>query len=382
MKSRCGCVPGFFRSLFVLATVAWLACGCAGVDSDALEVGTGVSNPPTLPSSFSPDYDNSIYESALIAEEADTVLLTSAGMQGFLTGPAADWTDDFLQGFIPKKRGYRESFRAFMTAVDKAVAADADFSLSSEPYLLRLDDERLLDPKNPWLVFVTLRDSGFVRVVILNRDDGKTWGYYLFLMDDTGWPVRGLFAAVDPQTLANGADAGVLFFGLAFDFSDPEVKKSIAVVDAFDDHSGNFVVSTLSQECETLSRECLGEFLSISTAPPTREFSSRSVRLSWDDDTHEICIAQTNYNDATTELGETQSFIGPDQPGDQDVTAGACQLSESDRLFTTADLPLRYADTSPSGGFAAELAGSGTTLTTWEAVLDEDTIENWLNGLF
>lgn len=370
-------------SPIVLAVCLFLV-GCVTPSSESDDAGTGISNPPTVPSaSFSPDFSSFVFETSLTAEDEDTSVaaLTSAAEPAYLSAPASQWTEVFLQGPVARARFFRNGFKEFGDELAAAAAADTAFSLDGTGTTLALVDVTLMDKVADWQVRVSDTDDGAIKVVIVNPEDSKIWGYYLFLTDDDGNPVRGILAYVDHDRLEVAASTGVRFFGLAFDLTDAASAQVFTAAEAFNTLDDRFISFNIGLQCGA-AKDCLGEFLAITVNPPERELSSRSVRLGWNDSSHAICLAAARYNGDTLILGTTQAFIGPAQPGEDDIIAGACTIDKPHWHGHTHFLPLRYDDTEPFAGLAGTLADDGSDEASWEAIVDLDAIDRWLGGEF
>jgi hypothetical protein len=364
-----------------LLVVGLALSGCMPSSSETDEVGTGIANPPTLPTaSYTPEFTSYLFETAITSEDEDAaiVALTDDAEPALLNGPAADWTEIFLQGPVAYDRTFRRTFQEFGESLAAAAAADPDFVLSESPYTLTLSDVTLVDATRDWTVRVSITADGAIEVII-QQDDDEIWGYYLFATDDSGNPVRGIFAYVNHDRLSAAVTSGLRFYGLAFDVTDTSSARVTTGGDAFNEQTGRFIAYNLHLECAT-SRDCLGEFLAITAAAPHRDLSSHSVRLGWDDTARAICLATAHYDDDDLTLGTTQAFIGPDEP--TDVTEGACTIDEPHWQDHRHFLPLRFDDTEPHAGLAGLLTGSGSNAATWRAVIDLDAIDRWLGGEF
>lgn len=371
----------FFIIVLLLLAASAAGCGTNGA-------GTGVSNPPTVPStSFVPDFDEAIDVSAITDDSGDVSSLVkeiTRPEEAYLSGPAAHWQDVFLEGPVTWARIFREHFFEFGEELAVMANADADFEISEDVAVVFVGARLLGDHYAPWVARVRMLDSGLIRVVIVNRIDGLVWGYYLFSLDEEGNPVRGFFAFVNYHHLDNPLVTGIRFMGLAFDFSEGETPRLVTSLDFYDERISQGVSFLLLQECLPDEENCLGELLLVTSAPPERVLSENSVRFKWNRASHAVCLANITY-DEDVNLQTTQEFTGPDVPAEDEVTEGGCELvgpSWNERIFSTDDLPLRYEDTSTPGGFARIITGDAGDEDSWESALSESLLDDWLEGVF
>lgn len=380
-----------FRCAFFLF-FATLTAGC-GVDPVSSGGGTVVSNPPTVSTtSVSPDFDSNIPETATLGtnssltdESAEIAMLTTAADSAYLDGPAGFWGDIFLNGPVARFRQLRTRFYQMGVRIASAVSEDGSFDLSETPRTFNIGSRAFFDATRNWTVKVSLRDDSFVRAVFLDSDTGEIGAYYLFETGSDGTPVAGAFAYVNPDTLsATAAPDLVRFLAITFDFNDPSQNELSSTLDGYDSVAGRYVVHHMEYQCDETSGTCLGEFLRIDSPPPSREFSARLVRLSWNEETRAICLAPASYSESSVTIGQTQSFTGPDAPSESDVETDTCEINEpfwASRVFSPADFPKRFDDDS-DGGFASQLFGDGTSVSAWDDAIGADTIDDWLLGIF
>lgn len=378
------------RSFIFLMLI--LCGGCNSIDSEA-GGGTFVSNPPTQPTqnNLNPDFDSKFFEttldsssdtdvSSLVLDETDAADISFALSE---ETPAGAWTAIFLEGPVRRSRILRKRFSDWAERIADRVS-ESEEEFTSTPRVFFLEDLRLLDQNRDWTVGVSVPEDNLIKVVIRDSADGAIWAYYLIATDSDGDPENGLFVYVNPLTLGTDPESGVRFFAMAFDFSDPSENRLSLTLDDFDADEDLSVVWHVKSQCDESSKDCVGEFVGIAGMPPDRAFHTRSVRYSWNDDTRSICLALVSYPDGIATLGMTQSFIGPSQPSDSDVTEGVCTIATpywSDETFTPDDLPLRE-DDDQDGGFASALFGDGQSDSTWEEILSIDLVADWLLGRF
>jgi hypothetical protein len=372
----------------LLVILMMLVAACSSTTSSG--GGTTVANPPTLPqNSLSPDFDQSIYEESLGSETTEAtdlsqeLIANSNDTTARLTGPASFWTDTVTAGPVKTARILRRRFESLASVIMTAINSDPTFALSATPSTVTLTGRTFFTITGDWRLSISIRDSTHIKVVIRAADDMRIWGYYLFDTDSDGNPIRGAFAFVNVDALALGSEDAFRFFSLSYDFSDSSINRLALTAELFDSDLNLYSIQHDVYQCDPSTRDCVGEFLRISTAPPTREFNARSVRVGWNDTSHEVCAATISY-DSAAHLGTTQSFIGPAQPGDGDVSEGTCTINTpfwQDRVFAPSNFPDRFEDDS-DGGFSEHLFGTGTNLTTWEDVITGDTPDDWLEGQF
>lgn len=379
------------RILRILLGLALVFCaGCSSVNSEA-GGGTFVSNPPTQPTknSLDPDFDAKIFETTLdssadtdvstlvTGEETDTAFTLSSDT------PAGFWTAIFLEGPVRRARLLRKRFSAWAERIaDRVEESDEEFSATPRAFFL--GDTRLIDETRDWTVAVSVPEDNLIKVVIRDSSDGAIWAYYLIATDSAGEPESGLLAYVNPLTLGSGAESGVRFFTMVFDFSASSENRLALTLDDFDADTDASVVWHVKYQCDESTKDCVGEFVGIAGTPPDRTFHTRSVRYSWNDDTKSICLALVSYPEGVATLGTTQSFTGPSQPDESGVTEGVCTIATpywSEATFSSDDLPLRE-DDDQDGGFASALYGDGESDDSWEALLGIDLVADWLLGRF
>jgi len=374
------------KNFFILMIIGSIFASCGGASNGG--VGTGVDNPPTVPtSSLAPDAESLILESTLGSEDDDESIIRILGIpnqdrSGRLDLPA-DWPEIFTDGPVAQARIYRRSFEDWSADALAVLQEDEDFELSATPNFFNLGNARLIDATAPWGFAIGQRNDDAIKVVIRNLDTDLIQGYYLFETDDDGEPVRGLFSYVNPQTLAEDSTEGVHFFTLTYDFQDSENARMAITFDQYSEELGHFVLFNIKYECDAISADCLGEFLSITSRPPEREFSTQSVRYGWNDDSQNICLAPVTYSDEVA-LGETQEFTGPNTPNSGEINKGECEIDRpfwGSTILTPSNLPRRFADDA-DGDLAGRVFGDGSTDDTWEAELNSDTVDNWLVGIY
>lgn len=374
-------------SLFTLCFFA--ACGANPTSSGG---GTVVSNPPTVPTtSVSPDFDSNIFETATLGENAaltdESAAFLTAAEAGptSLEGPAGFWGEVFLNGPVARFRLLRTRFYLMGVRIADAVSASGPIELSETPRTFLIGSRVFFDTTRRWSVSASLRNETLIKAVFRDADTDEIGAYYLFETADDGEPVSGTFAYVNPDTLSSSAAPDLIrFLSISFDFSDPSRNRLSSTLDAYDALAGRYVVQHMQYQCDEMTSDCLGEFLRIDTPPPSRDFSAKLVRLQWNEETREICLAPVNYSAASVTIGETQAFIGPDAPGDADVETGTCGLGEpywATRVFSPSDFPKRFEDDA-DGGFAGRLFGDGNDVEAWDGFIGPETVDEWLLGMF
>lgn len=347
--------------------------------------GTTVANPPTLPqNSFSPDFDTVVPETSVevVSTSSENAYLEKPATSSALTGVAAFWTDTVLDGSFALNRTLRRAFERYATALATAVNNEAGFELSSDLRVITLSNQTLFNSTGDWRISIGTRDSGNVRVVIRDSQE-RIWGYYLFQTDSDGNPIRGTFAFANVDAIADSdATALLRFFTLSYDVTDLADVRLSLTSERYDSDLARTVLQNSFYQCDSTAGSCVAELLKITSAQPTREFSSRSIRLSWSETDHQVCAATISY-DTVAHLGETQGFVGPDAPDEAGVTAGECEIPTaywSSRVYAPSNFPNRLNDDS-NGGFAVQLFGEGI-LANWETTLTESSIDDWLAGQF
>lgn len=380
------------RLAFVIALFTIASCGTSDVNFGG---GTVVSNPPTVSTtSLSPEFDERISESATLGDNASSEITSelTASDAAFLTdteasyldGPAGLWAETFLNGPVARFRSLRNHFQTMGERIAAAISSESGFELSETPQILRLGSRVFFDATRSWTVGIALKDDNHVKAVFRDSDTGEIGAYYLFVTNDDGIPVRGVFAYVNPDTLSANNDDLVRFLAISFDFTDSATNELTSTIDGYDTISGRYAVQHMQYQCDESSGDCLGEFLRIDSAPPLREFSTRSVRLSWNESTRAICIAPVTYAGDVATLGTTQEFTGPETPDADNITSDTCTIAEpfwATRAFSPDDFPNRFED-DDSGGFAAQLFGDGTSESLWDDNIATTTIDDWLVGRF
>lgn len=369
--------------ILIILTAVLISCG-ATISTGG---GTSVSNPPTVPStSLSPDFDDNILETAITDSDASLTLSyleLEPNDPAYLSGPASNWTNLVLSGPFARARLMRYRFERWAEAVATLINNNNSFKISSELQYFTTGSKTLGGYESIWRVGIALTDEDLIKIVIKGGPKNRIWGYYLFETDDDGEPLRGVYAFVNPLIFSSNAASGTRLVTMAYDFRNTSTNKMTFTFNRYDSETGFFAVNHLSYQCNKTAQDCMGELLIIASQPPTRSFSSRSFRMSWNDSTKKICAAQVQYDTSVT-LGETQKFTGPDAPSQSSISDGECTVATphwSERVFSPDDLPSRYDDSS-SGISPSDLFGDGNTLTSWENTINSNTIDSWLSGEF
>ncbi|OVE81185.1 hypothetical protein BVY03_04375 [bacterium K02(2017)] len=385
---------------FICITTLILYISCGSTTTTNTGGGTTISNPPTVSSTnLSPDFDSSLLETSLTESSTSSSLhfleydeeleleendyVTNEHPILYLSGPAANWSDLVLNGPFATARTLRTRFEAWALAVTELINAQTDFTLTSELQYFTLSQTSLSNHQDTWRVGISSRGTNLIRVVIKGSQKDRIWGYYLYQPNSSGTPIKGVYSFVNPLILSSDAKSGIRFINMAFDFSDADKTKHSFNFTRYNSTREHYVLNHLGYQCNTTSKNCVGELLRIVSAPPLREFSSNSLRLSWNDDSNEICASPIRYDQAII-IGQSQSFLGRSQPTDNTVTEGTCELQTpfwSARVFKTTDLPSRFGE-SNNGIGPNDQFGDGFSLTSWETNIDGDTVDSWLLGQF
>jgi hypothetical protein len=368
-----------------LGFLCWLMTVCVACSSATDGGGTTVANPPSLPeSSFSPDFDSAVPETS-VESDASTDLsafLSGPSASAELSGPASFWNTTILEGSFAMNRALRRAFERYALAIGEAVNGEAGFELSEDLRVITIRNQILFGVTGDWRIYVGTRDADNVRVVIRDSED-RIWGYYLFETDVDGNPIRGSFAFANVDAIVDGDSTATLrFFTLSYDVTEASDSRLSLTSERYDVDLLRTIFQQSFYQCDSTEGNCVAELLKITSAQPLREFSARSVRLSWSEADHQVCLATIGY-DTAAQLGETQSFTGPNEPGDSDVTSGQCEIPASywsNQIYSPDDFPNRLNDDS-DGGFAVQLFGD-SLLTNWESILTDSSTDDWLTGRF
>lgn len=366
---------------FLCFLIALFLLGLTYCDSN--EGGTGISNPPDTVTSYAPDFDEEISEEALTASSLSSLIkaLTGLGTTRSLEAPGSNWEDVVHNGVILNNRTNRSTLEDFSTEVYETVQ-ELGLTPSEEVEQITLDETTLIDTSAEWIVNVNVDSgTGFLRLFIINPNDTLIWGYYIVELDADGFPQQGMFGYVNRNNLTTPLSSGLRFFVVVYNFEDSPENKMVVLGESYDESASTFIAHQTLYQCYQTDTQCIAEYIEITTPAPTREFSDRTMRFSWDNDTLEICAAPTTYTDTGIELGTTQLFSGT--PTDANVTTGECEVFPpvwDGALISTSDFVERYEDTTPNSGYAGDLAGDGSDPISWETILDENNIDSILSG--
>ena len=353
-------------------------------------MGTSVGNPVMPKESVSPDFEAAIPERALGAPEstsaarASSVAMATSG-EATPTGPAAEWEAIVLNGGFEDARVQRQNFEDFGEALWDAVSAASITDVTAVPRTVVLNEATLIATTAVWEVELMQEttDSNFIRLYFTNQSTGLIQGTYLVASDASGKVIRGLMAYIDPETLSEDAKAGKRLVALAFDFSDPADSRLLMRVDHYtlgDSGELGAYVYHVHYQCNSLAETCTGEYLDIQSPEPERDFGDHNIRLSWDDQSSEICTAYVSYDDVIS-IGDTQAFIGPETPSADEIETNLCLLPQpvwGGHLFTEGDLPARFLD-DDAGGTAGRYFLDGFDKAGWDALTPE-LIDTWLDA--
>ena len=334
---------------------------------------SSVATPSVPTGNVVPDFVNFIPETTL-----------GSGQTAALTGPATQWTTDFLQGAINEARLQRTSLESYGALLTAALTAASITTITSTAQTVNLSSINLINTTAPWEVELLqdTHDTDFIRMYFKNSTTGKIQGTYLVISDTNGNPIQGLFAYVNPNLLVSTDGPGTRLVALAFDFSDPTQNLITMRVYQYNSTLQRNFAYHIHYQCNTVTTKCLGEYLNIQTAEPTRTLASDLIRFSWNEDNQEVCVANLTYENNSAIVGATQKFTGPTQPTDSGVTTGTCSLDTphwGTHAYRTTDLPQRYNDTSPVGGTAADYFVDGSSKDGWDA-LTPALIDTWLDA--
>lgn len=365
----------------VILSLFFILISCGGQGTPG--VGTSTGN-PSVPQQIIPDFQVFISEQALGDNNTTGGSLTAYYKPSFvLSGPASQWEALFLQGGINDVRVQRTNVEQFGDLISTALNNAGITTATDTIQTVSLTSTNLITTQAPWTIQIRRESSTseFIRLYFINTDTNEIQGTYVFITDSNGDPVRGLFAYVQPDTLSATAGDGKRLAAFAFDFTDPSENLLVMRVDQFHLVDLRYYVYHVHYECNTNNDECLGEYLEINTPEPTRTFT-HTIRFSWNDTTNVVCIADVTYAADSITLGTTQSFTGPSQPTEADVTDGSCTIRTpfwGSHVYTEADLPFRFNDTDPVGGTALMYFVDGSSKTGWD-LLTPDLIDTWLDA--
>lgn len=364
------------------------------------EVGTILNNPSLPKTNLVPVFDEYVPEETL---GADTSLSSAAATLPkisltvedgtVLSGPAASWTDVFLDGGVKKSRELRDNVQAFGETALTAFTVAGVVEATDEIQTADLGTLTLVDTTAHWSAEyvreedLATADSYYVRLFFRNLDmatpddAGAIQAVYVFKTDNDV-PVTGIFMYVNPDLLSESASSGTRLFGMAYDFREASHNILVTRVDGYND-AGNAAVSHVHYYCNLESgTNCSGQYVEIATPEPGRTFT-HAFRYDWNDAGNKVCIADATFGESEVTLGTTEGFTGPAQPEAGSVSEGVCEISgDADWItysYTEDMLPQRYKDSDPVGGTAQRLFQTGVEKDVWELVVP-NLIVRWLRG--
>lgn len=213
--------------------------------------------------------------------------------------------------------------------------------------------------------------DGYVRFYFRNQETGFLQATYVVKLDDAQQPTRGILAFVIPAEVLDTVSPGMRVRALAFDYANPE--KNLFVLR--NEVKTLYLVLQLHTQCDTIKHQCTSEYLEIVTPPPARELRQKTnIRLTWNTDRADGCVAQMNYSLGVPEISVTYQIADTEQH--------ACTPDIpfwGDHVFTASDLLFRYEDNESKGGTGLDYYRDGITKDGWNQ-LTPDTILNWLNA--
>ena len=152
-------------NILLLCILFSIFCGACSNEGG----GTSISNPPTIPTvSLLPDFDENIFQTTLTDSSAATSL-------SYLTDPSTIWSNVVINGPFSIAMTNLAELEIWGETVAALIAADTDFSLSSEPTSYLVEDVSIAGVTKTWAVSVSLRDDEFIQVVIYNSTNSKIW---------------------------------------------------------------------------------------------------------------------------------------------------------------------------------------------------------------
>jgi hypothetical protein len=374
--------------LLLLLLAFFQACATLSGTSDA-EYGTIINTAKLPANNLFPDFESNIPDTALASETSARYLTRTSSTESVplhLEDPTAfavdTWSGVFVNGGISSVHNFRQELETLGTQITAANAAAGITKVKSTPQSVTVTGV-LLNVTGTWTVeFSTdLGNNTYARFYFYNATTGEIVGTYLVDFEN-GVAVKGIFAAVDPVTLAAGADNGIRFLGLAFDFSNPQSNLIVMRMEQYHLTHGNFYTYHVHQQCDLTTTACLGEYQEIISAAPERQLSEMGTRFSWQESNNAVCLADIDSTGAETATLHTYAFLGPQTPAASDISVDTCSVAVpkwGGSVYRVDALPMRYEDTSPVGGTALSYFGDGRSTASWET-LNADLIATWLSA--
>jgi hypothetical protein len=383
------------KKLLLMPPLMLIVWSCTQTTSS---VGTILNN-PSLPNISSqklvPDFGEYIPEESLGATSVASALTLPGAAHASsdeLDGPAADWTEVFLEGGVNDARALRENIEAFGEAGLSAMTTAGVTDATVEFQTAMLGTFRIIDTTAEWVLEYNEEenqdtDEEYVRMFFKNIDDdpeglsepiGKIQATYVFRVEND-LPVKGIFAYVNPLLLSETASGGIRMVAAAFDFTDASRNLLMLRVDADADGDGIYVKYHVHSQCDLSTQNCSGQYVEIATPEPESSFT-QTLRYDWSDQDNEVCIAEATFGESVT-LGTAQGFEGPAQPEANQISE--CSLSETadwiPYSYDASYLPERYKDSDPVGGQALTYYANGSSKDGWYLVAPNQIVQ-WLRA--
>lgn len=368
----------FSRVVFLLAI--FISCDGAGVGT--------VVNKPSLPTSnLFPDIDAYVSLTALLGDDSSESALVKSGHSLNLSDSAAferiynngvflDRTEDVRNVFI--------QLRDLGAAVAE-IAQEAELDETLQVFNLTTEPKLFFEVSSLWQVEMQREpsDDTFSRSDFRN-EDSLLYGTYIVQTNASLEAVKGatFYTRQDLIVSNTGNEKKVVLF--AFDFTDTSKALIVMRIDRYLPATEVNIVYQLHVQYNAESGVGIGEYLEINTASPLRELSDIGVRFSWNESTGLTCLVQApDYAAGSLDpRGPTYEFVssGTDVPDESDVAEGVCTIAtphSGGHVFTTEDLVLRYEDTDPFGGTAAEYYNADFLLDDFDVTTSLDA---WLDA--
>lgn len=392
-----------FKWVSLFSLVCIFACAGVGNVSEDSDTGTtsedgGVGttvNKPGLPTlSLFPDFAEAFPDETL-GSTSESLSLTSASFAAIGGGStlrylAASqlWTGVVTEGSVREGRILRSELAVFgqLTArsISEAGLGEADENLQSVVLQTETGVAHLVDTDTAWTVQFKQEstDAAYVRFYFVNGTTGLIEGTYVVKTDESGNPESGIFAYVKPSLLSATPASGRALVAFSFDLSDTARNLFALRETYYNDSRATNITYDLHQQCDASSQDCLGEYLELWNDASRSINEANNIRVSWNDGTNAVCLAEISYNGSETTSETTHSFTGPDSPSEADVQDDVCSVTKpfwGDHVFAEGDLPQRFEDTDPPGGTALLYYVDGVSTTGWDT-LTPALITGWLTG--
>jgi len=300
------------------------------------------------------------------------------------------WEMIFLEGGIQESQEILKKLQRFGLNVKDAMARDGITEITEEGSKFVLDGKILL-MGNSYLVKIEMKadkvNDGFINAFFYDRKTNFLFAKYSFAVDEAGYPNKGIFAAYNSKRETAEDLKAKRVIALAYDFSYPTDSKLVMRVDRYHRIFDYNTAYQVYFQCNSELSTCIGEYQSIQTKPPLREFSDLLYRFAWNEVTNNVCLADINYGGPTggnpAELSNFASFKGAVKPKSSQVTMMDCQIPTpiwGDHAFSPDDLILRHYDTFPVGGYGVALFGDGINYEGWNRYVQPELIPGWHSG--